>query len=155
MIFKNSEEFISAIDRGECLICLDIGEKTIGMALSDSRFVIASPYNTIRRKKFSSDAQQLIINIEECGVGGVVIGLPINTDGSEGRKCQSVRQFAKNFLKLYEIPITFWDERFSTVIAKEAMSEANLSREKVNQSVDKVAAGYILQSFLDTIKKAG
>jgi putative Holliday junction resolvase len=140
-----------AVPRGHRLLGLDVGTKTIGIAISDSGFAIASPVETIRRTKFAADAERLRQLIAGREVGGLVIGLPINMDGSEGPRCQSVRQFAANLLARFDIPILFWDERLSTAAVTRAMLEADLSRQRRAQSVDKMAAAYILQGALDAL----
>lgn len=131
------------------LMGLDVGEKTIGLALSDRTWLIASPLKTIRRTKFSKDVHDLIALLKNHGVCGCVIGLPMNMDGSEGPRCQSVRQFAQNLLAFEDIPVCFWDERLSTVAVTNTMLEADLSRQRRAQLVDKLAASYILQGALD------
>lgn len=134
----------------ECrLLGLDLGTKTIGLALSDVRRTIATPMETITRHRFTRDAERLATIIAEHGVGGLVVGLPINMDGTEGPRCQSVRQFAANILDRMEIDIAFWDERLSTAAVTRAMIEADLSRARRRQAVDKMAAAYILQGALD------
>lgn len=152
MFYSDLKEFRAAIGPEQRLLGLDIGEKTIGIALSDTTRRIASPLLTIKRRKFTEDAAELAGLIKKHGIGGLVIGLPLNVDGSEGRKCQSVRQFGRNFLKLMDIAVYFQDERFSTVIVNEAMLEGGLSFQKREAAVDKLAACYILQGMLD---KAG
>jgi len=147
---NDKDAFLKSIAKGKRLLGLDIGEKTIGLALSDTELNIASADETIKRKKFTKDAEILKSKIEEFDVGGLVIGLPLELNGNEGKKCQSVRQFGRNFQKLFEIPIFFQDERFSTVAAEETLLEADMSREKRKEVIDKVAASYILQNFLDS-----
>jgi putative Holliday junction resolvase len=134
---------------GRRLMGLDLGEKTIGIALSDTRRSIASPRETLRRFKFREDAAKLQAMIEREGVGALVIGLPVAMDGSEGPRCQSVRQFARNLLALFEIDIIFWDERLSTAAVEREMIAADLSRKRRGEIIDRVAAAYILQGFLD------
>ena len=146
-------ELRGAIPRGKRLLGLDVGTKTIGIAISDSGFTIASPVETIRRTKFAVDAERLRQLITAREVGGLVIGLPINMDGSEGPRCQSVRQFAANLLARFDIPILLWDERLSTAAVTRAMLEADLSRQRRAQSVDKMAAAYILQGALDALSR--
>jgi len=135
------------------LLGLDVGEKTIGLAISDSDFKVAAAVETIRRTKFAADAARLAQLVAERGIGGLVIGLPVNMDGSEGPRCQSVRQFAANLLKRIELPIAFWDERLSTAAVTRAMLEADVSRAKRAQAVDKMAATYILQGALDALAR--
>lgn len=145
----------AALGPGQRLLGLDLGEKTIGMALSDSGFVIASPVGTIRRRKFTEDAAELLRLVDDRNVGGLVIGLPINMDGTEGPRCQSSRQFAANLSALRDLPIAFWDERLSTSAVERAMIAADLSRKKRAKRVDTAAAAYILQGALDALRHAG
>lgn len=137
------------------LMGLDLGEKTIGLALSDVRLTIATPLETIRRKKFTADAEALIALIAKHEVGGLVIGLPMNMDGSEGPRCQSARQFAANLLGKTEIPIAFQDERLSTAAVTRTLLEADVSRARRAELVDKMAAAYILQAALDILARQG
>jgi putative Holliday junction resolvase len=141
-------ELPGALAPRQRLLGLDVGEKTIGLAISDSDFKVAAPVDTIRRTKFAADAARLAQVIAERAVGGLIIGLPINMDGSEGPRCQSVRQFAANLLQRIALPIAFWDERLSTAAVTRAMLEADLSRAKRARAVDKMAAAYILQGAL-------
>jgi putative Holliday junction resolvase len=143
----------SALAPRQRLLGLDVGEKTIGLAISDSDFKVAAPVETIRRTKFAADAARLAHLIGERGVGGLIIGLPINMDGSEGPRCQSVRQFAANLLKRIELPTAFWDERLSTAAVTRALLEADVTRAKRAQAVDKMAAAYILQGALDGLAR--
>ena len=148
---------ITAIDRirdtlkpGHRLLGLDIGSKTIGLALSDVTLTVASPAETIKRGKFAKDAERLSVLIAEENVGGLVLGLPVQMDGTEGRRCQSVRQFANNLLAVFDIPIAFWDERLSTAAVERILiSEADMTRKRRAQVIDKMAAAYILQGALD------
>lgn len=149
MIFDDIATLCSNLPRHSRLFGLDLGEKTIGIAVSDPGLHVATPVMTIRRKKFTIDAQELLRLIEDRQVGGLVIGLPRNMDGSEGPRCQSVRQFASNLLKLKDLPVAFWDERLSTVAVTRDMIEADLSRAKRAQAVDRAAATFILQGALD------
>jgi len=138
------------VKRGERLLGLDLGSKTIGLAISDSGFMIASPLETIRRKKFTSDALALKAIIDERQIGGLVLGLPKNMDGSDGPRVQSTRQFVANLLERFDIPIAFWDERLSTIAVERVLvNEADMSRQKRSAVVDKMAASYILQGALD------
>jgi putative Holliday junction resolvase len=132
---------------------LDVGSKTIGLALSDSLGMVATPLETIRRTKFTRDAHALATLIEAREVGGLVIGLPIALDGSEGPRCQSVRQFAANLLAVIDRPTAFWDERLSTAAVTRLMIEADLSRRRRSALVDKMAAAYILQGALDHLRE--
>ena len=144
-------ELRSALAPRQRLLGLDVGEKTIGLAISDSDFKVAAPVDTIRRTKFAADAARLAQMIGERMIGGLVIGLPINMDGSEGPRCQSVRQFAANLLQRIELPIAFWDERLSTAAVTRAMIEQDVSRARRAKAVDKMAAAYILQGALDAL----
>jgi putative pre-16S rRNA nuclease len=135
------------------LLGLDVGEKTIGLAISDSDFRVATPVDTIRRTKFAADAARLARLVQEREIGGLVIGLPVNMDGSEGPRCQSVRQFAANLLKRMELPITLWDERLSTAAVTRAMIEQDVSRARRAKAVDQMAAAYILQGALDALRR--
>jgi len=137
------------IDPGQRLMGLDVGEKTIGLALSDKLLTIASPYETINRTKFTKDAENLLAKAEKEGAGGFVIGLPLNMDGTEGPKVQSIRQFALNLSDLTPHPITFQDERLSTVAVTRTLLDADASRKRRKVLVDKLAASYILQGALD------
>jgi putative Holliday junction resolvase len=141
----------AALPRNQRLLGLDVGEKTIGLALSDPGLSVASPVSTIRRTKFTADANALLKLAAERGVGGLVIGLPLNMDGSEGPRCQSVRQFAANLLKLKDLPILFWDERLSTMAVERAMIAHDVTRAKRDKVVDQAAAAFILQGALDAI----
>ncbi|MBC93503.1 MAG: Holliday junction resolvase RuvX [Rhodospirillaceae bacterium] len=129
---------------------LDLGSKTIGLAISDSNLVVSSPLITIHRKKFTIDAEILITLINERMVGGLVLGLPVNMDGSEGPRAQSTRQFAQNLIEKIDIPIVFWDERLSSAeVERILINEIDMSRRRREQVIDKMAAGVILQGFLD------
>lgn len=132
------------------LLGLDVGSKTIGLALSDVTLTVATPYQTLRRGKFGDDAPRLRAIVEDEGVGGLVIGLPLSMDGSEGPRCQSTRQFAANLLAVFDIPIAFWDERLSTAAVERVLiGEADMPRKRRVALVDKMAAAYILQGALD------
>jgi putative Holliday junction resolvase len=137
------------LGRDRRLMGLDVGAKTIGIALSDAGRLVATPLLTLRRTRFRADAERLAALIGEHDVGGLVVGLPVNMDGSEGPRCQSVRQFAANLHAAVAVPVVFWDERLSTLAVERAMIEADLSRRRRAQLVDKVAAAYILQGALD------
>jgi len=143
----------AAIPARSRLMGLDVGDKTIGIAISDSDFTVAAPVETIRRTKFAADAARLADLIAGRGVGGLVIGLPVNMDGTEGPRCQSARQFAANLLKRIDLPIAFWDERLSTAAVTRAMLDLDVSRARRARAVDKLAAAYILQGALDMIRR--
>ena len=132
------------------LMGLDLGSKTIGVALSDVMRTIASPYDTIKRGKFTADATTLLDIIDAQEVKGIVLGLPVSMDGTEGPRCQSTRQFAKNLMEKRALPISFWDERLSTVaVERMLVDEVDMTRARRGQVVDKLAATYILQGALD------
>ncbi|MEW9921406.1 Holliday junction resolvase RuvX [Marimonas sp. MJW-29] len=152
MIFEDVAEFAAAIPPMRALVGLDLGEKTIGVAVTDSFLSVATPLETIRRKKFGVDAARLNEIIQERQIGGMVLGLPRNMDGSEGPRCQSTRAFARNFDRVTPLPITFWDERLSTVAAERALLEADTTRKRRAEVIDHVAAGYILQGVLDRLR---
>jgi putative Holliday junction resolvase len=138
------------------LLGLDLGSKTIGLAVSDPGLVVASPIETIRRTRFTADATALFARVDEFGVGGLVLGLPRNMDGSEGPRCQSTRQFAANLLQKRDIAIALWDERLSTAAVERAMiAEGDVSRARRAEAVDRLAAGYILQGYLDSLRWHG
>lgn len=133
------------------LLGLDLGTKTIGVAISDISRTVASPLTTIRRTKFSRDAEALLALAKENHVGGIVLGLPLNMDGSEGPRAQSTRAFARNLSALTDIPLVLWDERLSTAAVTRALLEADASRKRRANLVDKLAAAYILQGALDRL----
>ena len=150
MAIVEMNDLRTTVKRGERLLGLDLGSKTIGLAISDSGFMIASPLDTIRRGKFTADALALKAIIDERQIGGLVLGLSKNMDGSDGPRVQSTRQFATNLLERFNIPIAFWDERLSTMAVERVLvNEADMSRQKRNAVVDKMAASYILQGALD------
>jgi len=130
---------------------LDLGTVTIGVAVSALLRQVASPLETVKRRKFTLDAARLIEIAQARNLGGLVLGLPLNMDGSEGPRCQSTRAFARNLERLTPLAITFWDERLSTVAAERALLEADTSRKRRAEVIDHVAAGYILQGLLDRL----
>ncbi len=130
---------------------LDLGTVTIGVAISDQRRTVATPVETIKRKKFGVDAEKLLALLTARDVAAIILGLPRNMDGSEGPRAQSTRAFARNLEKLTPLPITFWDERLSTVAAERALIEADTSRKRRAELIDHVAASYILQGALDRL----
>lgn len=154
MAVADAKSLLEALPKGARLLGLDVGDKTIGLALSDPGLSVASPITTIRRTKFTADAKELLAIVEQRGVGGLVIGLPLNMDGSEGPRCQSVRQFAANLLKLKDLPILFWDERMSTMAVERAMIDHDVTRAKRDKSIDQAAAAFILQGALDALGRA-
>ncbi len=146
------ETALQELPRQVRLLGLDVGEKTIGLAISDSAQSIASPVETIRRSKFAKDAERLKQLIAERRVGGLVLGLPVNMDGSEGPRCQSTRQFARNLQSMAGIalPLAFWDERLSTrAVERFLIDEQDMTRKRRAEVIDKLAAAYILQGALD------
>ena len=150
-IFDDMDAFADAIAPMQALIGLDLGTETIGLAVSDAYLSIATPLETVRRKKFGIDAKAVLAVMEARAIGGLVLGLPRNMDGSEGPRAQSTRAFARNFAALTSVPIVFWDERLSTVAAERALLEADTTRKRRAEVIDHVAAGYILQGALDRI----
>ncbi|WP_438273477.1 Holliday junction resolvase RuvX [Thioclava arctica] len=147
--------FAAQLPRTGGVAGLDLGTKTIGVAVSDGLRSVASPLLTIRRRKFGLDAQALLAIVAERDLRGLILGLPMNMDGSEGPRCQSTRAFARNLENLTDLPISFWDERLSTVAAERAMLEADLSRAKRAEAIDHVAAAFILQGALDRLRYLG
>ena len=145
-------EALASIAPGKRLMGLDLGEKTIGVATSDLTRTIATPVETIARKKFTLDAGRLIEIIAAENIGLIVLGLPVNMDGSEGPRCQSTRSFARNFAKLSPVPVVFWDERLSTAAVERMLIAADASRRKRDQVIDKLAAAWILQAALDSLR---
>jgi putative holliday junction resolvase len=150
----NPAELKSLLKPGARLLGLDVGTKTIGLALSDTRLTIASPLETIRRKRFREDAERLVQLAAQHGVGGFVIGLPISLDGTEGPRCQSVRQFARNLAGVIDLPTAFWDERLSTAAVTREMIAHDMTRKRRAEIVDRVAAAYILQTCLDFLGRS-
>ncbi len=140
---------LTALPAGRRILGLDLGTKTIGLATADVEGQISTPRQTIARTKFMLDAKQLLDFATRENIGLLVIGLPLNMDGTEGPRAQATRAFVRNLAKLTDLPVMFWDERLSTVAVNRVMLEADLSRAKRAENVDKLAAGYILQSFLD------
>ena len=154
MIHDNPAALRAAVPTGRRLIGLDVGTKTIGLALSDTRLVIASPLETIRRRGFRDDMTALFALIDRHGVGGAVIGLPLALDGRDSPRTQSVRAFARNLLGLRDLPALLWDERMSTAAVTREMIAADMTRKRRAEIVDKVAAAYILQGCLDAMGAA-
>jgi putative Holliday junction resolvase len=149
MIHEDIAAFAAALPPAGAIAGLDFGEKTIGVAVSDTRRAVATPVETIRRKKYTLDAATLRQLLETREAVGLILGLPLNMDGSEGPRCQSTRAFARNFGRECDLPIAFWDERLSTVAAERALLEADASRRRRGEVIDHVAAGFILQGALD------
>ncbi|MEE2774400.1 MAG: Holliday junction resolvase RuvX [Pseudomonadota bacterium] len=149
MVIDTLEQFSLTLPVLEAVMGLDLGQKTIGIAVSDKERIIATGLRTLRRTKFQHDFLLLKEIISDRHIKGIVLGLPLNMNGSEGPRCQSVRAFARNLTARIEIPIVFWDERLSSVEAERTLLEGNLSRRKRAEVIDFVAASYILQGALD------
>ena len=143
--------FAAALPDLGAIAGLDLGDKTIGVAVSDLRRSVASPLSTIRRTKFTADAEALLTLTRARDIKGLVLGLPRNMDGSEGPRAQSTRAFARNLSRISDLPIAFWDERLSTVAAERALLLADTSRKRRSEVIDHVAAGFILQGALDRL----
>ena len=152
MIHDTLAAALSELPANAPFLGLDLGTKTIGVAVSDVTRTIASAVETIARRKFSLDAARLLEIAEEKRAGLILLGLPLNMDGSEGPRCQSTRAFARNLEKLTHLPITFWDERLSTAAVERMLIEGDTSRARRAELIDKLAAVYILQSALDSLK---
>ena len=152
MIIDTPEDFAATLPPFTALAGLDLGTVTLGVAVSDVLQTVATPQETIKRRKFGLDAAALLTIVEARQIKGLVLGLPRNMDGSEGPRAQSTRAFARNLEKLTPLPITYWDERLSTVAAERALLEADTSRKKRAAVIDHVAAAYILQGFLDRLR---
>lgn len=149
------ESLSSLLPSGARLMGLDLGTKTIGIAVSDAGLSLASPRPVIKRKKFTLDVEQLNHIISTENVGAVVLGLPLNMDGSEGPRAQATRAFVRNLKGKIELPIAYWDERLSTVAAERSLLEQDLSRAKRAERIDSAAASFILQGVLDRLYSAG
>lgn len=135
------------------LMGLDLGTRTIGVAISDGLRMTASPIETIKRVKFTQDAERLARLVADNAVTGIVVGLPLNMDGTEGPRAQSTRAFVRNLKQKIDLPMVFWDERLSTMAVTRTMLEADLSRARQAEVVDKLAASYILQGALDRLRR--
>jgi putative Holliday junction resolvase len=155
MIAASIEDFAAALPANRAIAGLDLGDKTIGVALSDLRRQVATPIQVIRREKFTLDAGRLLALLTDRGAAGIVLGLPLNMDGSSGPRVQATQAFARNLEKLTPLPICYWDERLSTVAAERALIEADTSRKRRKEVIDQVAAGYILQGALDRMAYLG
>ncbi len=155
MTFDEITNFATYLPEVGGLMGLDLGTKTIGISVSDRSRSVATPLKTIKRQKFSIDAARLLAICKERDLEGFVVGLPRNMDGTEGARAQSTRAFARNLAKETELPITFWDERLSTVAAEKALLEADITRKRRAEVIDHVAASYILQGSLDRLSGKG
>jgi putative Holliday junction resolvase len=149
------EELARALPGQGRLVGLDLGSKTIGVAVSDVMRKVGSPVTTIRRTKFRADAEALLAILAGQRAAGIVIGLPLNMDGSEGPRVQSTRAFVRNLLALTDLPVVFWDERLSTMAVERVLIDADRSRARRAELVDKMAAAYILQGALDRLAGIG
>jgi putative Holliday junction resolvase len=145
------EELAERLAPGQRILGLDIGSKTIGLALSDETRAVATALRTIKRSKFTPDAQDILSICADNNVGALVLGLPLNMNGSEGPRAQSTRAFARNLGALTDLTMVFWDERLSTAAVTRALIEADTSRQKRADVVDKLAAAYILQGALERL----
>ena len=154
MIVANASAFRAALPDGGRLLGLDVGTRTIGTALCDAQWTIATPAELIRRTKFGKDLEALKAMIEDQRVTGIVVGLPLNLDGSDSPRTQSIRAFARNLAPLAR-PVLLWDERWSTQAVTRALLEADTSRARRAELVDKMAAGYILQGAIDALTSHG
>ncbi|HEV7253422.1 MAG TPA: Holliday junction resolvase RuvX [Mesorhizobium sp.] len=155
MTIARVEDLGPFLTSGRTLAGLDLGEKTIGLAVSDRGLSFAHPRPVIARKKFTLDAQALLAALARDGAGAVVIGLPANMDGSEGPRAQATRAFVRNMERLSDLPFAFWDERLSTVAAERALLEMDMSRAKRAGRIDSAAAAFILQGALDRLHALG
>lgn len=152
MPHESAAEFAAVLPPKGRIMALDVGETTIGLAVSDVLRSIATPLETIRRSKFTKDMEALKAIIDKHQICGLVIGFPVNMDGSQGPRIQSTRTFASNLAKHIPLPLCFWDERMSTMAVERTMLEADLSRQRRAQLVDKLAASYMLQGLLDHVR---
>ncbi len=155
MICPGIEDFATALPPMRGLLGLDLGTKTIGVALSDRLLNSATALETVLRKKFTADADHLAHLVAKHEIGGIVLGLPRNMDGTEGPRAQATRGFAQNLARrpdFADLPIAFWDERLSTVAAEKALLAADTTRKRRAEVIDAVAAGYILQGALDRLR---
>ena len=149
MILDDPVELREAAPADMRLMGLDVGTKTIGLALSDTRRIVATPLETIRRRRFREDMARLFALVDAHDVGALVIGLPLTLAGAQGPRTQSVRQFSRNLLAFRNLPIGFWDERLSTAAVTREMIAHDMTRKRRAEIVDRVAAAYILQGCLD------
>lgn len=145
-------DFFELKKQAKTLLALDHGESVIGVAICNPEWSIATPLANVENKKFTSSAEEILKIFDERNPSGIVIGLPLNMDGTENKKCQSVRQFGRNLTKIRDINICFFDERFSTTLAQQSLDHADISWDRKQQLIDKIAASYILQNFIDKAK---
>jgi putative Holliday junction resolvase len=151
MAICNPADLPQILAKGQRVLGLDVGTKTIGLALSDTLLMVATPLRTIRRTRFKADAAEVLREVDAHGAGALAIGLPIALDGRESPRSQSVRQFARNLLEIRDLPMVFWDERLSTAAVERTMIEADLTRRRRSEIIDRTAAAYILQGLLDRL----
>lgn len=149
------EDVARSLKTGERLMGLDLGSKTIGIAISDVTRQIATPVETLSRSKFSAEAARILEFAARENVAAIVLGLPINMNGTEGPRAQSIRAFARNLAKLSPLPVIFWDERLSTAAVERMLIDSDRSRQRRREIVDKLAAAYILQGALDRLSRLG
>ena len=152
MIIDDIRTLPERLSERSALMALDLGDKTIGMAVSDDERRVASALDTIRRMKFTKDAQSLLQITQDYGIGGFILGLPVNMDGTEGPRCQSARQFGTNLSEKTDLPIAFWDERMSTQAVERHLIAQDVTRKRRAEVVDKLAAQFILQGALNFLR---
>lgn len=146
---RDAAELVAALPKNARVLGVDLGTKTIGLALSDVERRIATPLETLKRTKFAPDSKKIVAIVARFEIGAIVLGLPLNMDGSEGPRAQATRAFARNLAPLVPVPLLFWDERLSTMAVTRTLLAADASRSRRAELVDKMAAAYILQGFLD------
>lgn len=146
------EQLPALLQPGGTLAGLDLGDKTIGVAVSDRSLAFAHPRPVIMRRKFTPDVEALLVQFRRDGVVAAAMGLPVNMDGSEGPRAQASRAFVRNIARLTDIPFAFWDERLSTVAAERVLIDMDVSRKKRDQRIDSAAAAFILQGVLDRLQ---
>ncbi len=152
MLYANLREFLEVLPPKGRLLGFDVGEKRVGIAMSDTTRTIATAYGTLTRLGKNQDVPKIRAIVNEHEICGMVIGLPRNMDGTEGKSCEMARQFGKHILKQWDIPVYFQDERLSTAAVTRALKEGEVSRKKRSELDDKLAAGYLLQTTLDSMK---
>jgi len=151
LLFGDPGALTNSLPKGRRLLGIDLGSKTIGLALSDPTFKIASPITTLKRGKLTVDAAAIERIVTERGIGGLLVGLPINMDGTEGPRAQATRDWCLELARRLALPYAFWDERMSTMAVERMMIEADMSRKRRAEKIDQAAAAYILQAALDAI----
>jgi putative Holliday junction resolvase len=145
-------DLMTLLPRGQRLLGIDLGKRRIGLALSDASLTIASPCELLERTRLAHDLDRILAAVDRQGVGGIVLGLPVQMDGAEGARAQAARQFARDLLQRRDLPLALWDERLSTAaVERMLITEADLSRARRRQVIDKTAAAYILQGALDAL----